>query len=56
MAKSNARKKREHLIRNGKLDPASQRGLRPDFSTHTRRTPSKVERLRKTERKYKPYI
>ncbi|MDU0154180.1 hypothetical protein [Bacillus cabrialesii] len=54
MAKSRARKKREHLLRNGGRDVLLSRGGSPSFSTHETMTKSKKEILNK--RKYKnPY-
>lgn len=34
MAKSQAKKKREHRLRNGGRDVSSSRGSTPSFSTH----------------------
>lgn len=53
MAKSHARKKREHAIRNGRLNASIMRGSQPDFSTHVRKTPSKIEIERKRMRQEK---
>ncbi len=53
MAKSNARKKREHLLRNGKRDVTSSRGIQVDFSTHERKTKTKIEKLTKNVTKHK---
>lgn len=52
MAISKSKKKRLHAVRNGKLDPGQMRGDSADFSTHVRKTPSKQERINKSERKY----
>lgn len=52
MAKSAAQKQRAHLVRNGKLNPEIRRGLRPEISTHERKTPTKRARLEKQYRKY----
>ncbi|AFI28903.1 hypothetical protein MY9_2370 [Bacillus sp. JS] len=41
MAKSQAKKKREHRLRNGGRDVLSSRGSTPSFSTHERMTKSK---------------
>lgn len=56
MARSKAQKKRAHLIRNGRRDPAENRGVQPDFSTHVRKTPSLVERQRRKETKHKKQL
>lgn len=53
MAKSKARKKREHDKRNGKFDVTLNRGISPDFSMHVRKTPTLKERKEKEWRKYK---
>ncbi|MCY8690331.1 hypothetical protein MOD48_02930 [Bacillus spizizenii] len=54
MAKSRAKKKRGHLLRNGGRDVLLSRGSTPSFSTHERMAKSKKEMLNK--RKYKnPY-
>ena len=53
MAKSNAQKKREHRIRQGKRDPSLNRGQTPDYSTHERKLPTRREKLDKQEKKYK---
>lgn len=50
---SKARKKREHLIRNGKPDPASSRGSWFGVKPVTRRTPTKKALIDRAERKYK---
>lgn len=55
MARSEAAKKRLHSIRNGKQDPEMMRGYSPDFSTHVRKSPSKAELTRRSERKYRKY-
>ena len=55
MAKSKARKHREHLVRNGRLDPAVKRGAQPDFSTHERKLPSKLGKRSKQENKHKSW-
>lgn len=51
MARSKAQKARAHKVRNGRRDPALKRG-EVDFSTHVRKTPSRQERIDKSERKY----
>ncbi|WP_243297729.1 hypothetical protein [Bacillus litorisediminis] len=43
MAKSNARKKREHIQRNSGRDVTILRGEQPQFSTHERKTKTKLE-------------
>lgn len=53
MAKSKARKKREHHMRNNGVDVTKLRGVQPDFSTHTRKAPSKQAKLNKEWSKYK---
>ncbi|MEK5081553.1 hypothetical protein [Bacillus sp. FSL H8-0515] len=45
MAKSRAKKKREHLLRYGGRDVLLSRGNSPSFSTHERMTKSKKEIL-----------
>lgn len=55
MAKSKAQKQREHLVRNGRRDPASNRGNSPDFSTHERKLPSKLAKQVKENNKYKDW-
>jgi len=53
MSQSKAKRKRNHLKRNGKGDPAIKRGVRPIISTHVRTTKTKKEKLdqiRKKER------
>lgn len=52
MAKSRAKKQREHLVRNGRRDPALSRGQQPDFSMHERKTPTRSERVDRQYRKY----
>ncbi|MEC2111004.1 hypothetical protein [Bacillus stercoris] len=54
MAKSQAKKKREHRLRNGGRDVSSSRGSTPSFSTHERMTKSKKEILNKRKHK-NPY-
>ncbi len=54
MAKSQAKKKREHRLRNGGRDVLLSRGSTPSFSTHERMTKSKKEILNKREHK-NPY-
>jgi len=56
MAKSKAQKARIKKIREGRLDPAKKRGISPEFSTHERQTPSKVKRIRRSEKKHKGFI
>lgn len=53
MAKSKAQKHRAHLVRNGLRDPQSNRGIRPDFSTFERKTPTAQAKLERQERKHK---
>lgn len=53
MAKSKAKKQRDHLIRTGKRDVTSSRGPHADFSTHVRKTKTKVETVRKEQIKHK---
>lgn len=52
MAKSKAQKQRAHIERNGGVNPASHRGARPDFSTHTRTTPTLQSKKQKAMKKY----
>ncbi|MBL3646642.1 hypothetical protein ABZM97_12065 [Bacillus vallismortis] len=54
MAKSRAKKKREHLLRNGGRDVLLSRGSTPSFSTHERMTKSKKEMLN-TRKPKNPY-
>ncbi|MGG5775795.1 hypothetical protein ACLE91_14125 [Bacillus subtilis] len=54
MAKSQAKKKREHLLRNGGRDVLLSRGSTPSFSTHESMTKSKKEILNKRKHK-NPY-
>lgn len=49
---SKAKRHRKHLERNGRVNPEQHRGERPDFSTHTRKTPSKQTRIRRALKKY----
>lgn len=53
MAKSKARKLRDHIARNGSRNPADSRADQPDFSTHTRRTPTRQDKIHKREQKHK---
>ncbi|MCI4136247.1 hypothetical protein MOB09_12645 [Bacillus vallismortis] len=47
MAKSRAKKKREHLLRNGGRNVLLSRGSTPSFSTHERKIKSKKDILNK---------
>lgn len=53
MAKSKAQKHRAHLVRNGLRDPQSNRGIRPDFDTFERKTPTRKTKQQRQERKHK---
>ncbi|WP_206427796.1 hypothetical protein [Bacillus sp. FJAT-42376] len=53
MAKSKARKQREHNIRSGGSDPAAWRGAAPDYSMHERKTMTKQEKRKKEYEKHK---
>ena len=53
MAKSKAQKMRAHAARNGRRDPALNRGESFDFSTVTKRTPTLAEKKRRAENKHK---
>ncbi|MCT8139163.1 hypothetical protein H1D32_16500 [Anaerobacillus sp. CMMVII] len=53
MAKTKARKQREHQLRNKKRDVTSSRGTTVDFSTHERKTKTKLEKIRKHDTKHK---
>lgn len=53
MAKSKAKKAREHLVRNGRRDPNLNRGLTPEISMHERKLPTLRAKLDKQENKYK---
>ncbi|MCY9184376.1 MULTISPECIES: hypothetical protein [Bacillus] len=56
MAKSRAKRKREHLLRNSGRDALLSRGTSPSFSTHERMTKSKKDILNKRKHKHKnPY-
>lgn len=50
---SKARKKREHLVRNGKPDPALSRGSWNGVNPLTKKTPTKRTLIERAERKYK---
>ncbi|MEC1548520.1 hypothetical protein P9D77_09325 [Bacillus rugosus] len=54
MAKSRAKKKRDHLLRNGGRDVLLSRGITSSFSTHERMTKSKKEIFNKRKHK-NPY-
>lgn len=56
MAKSKAKKMREHIERNGHRNPEQFRGESASISTHVRKTPSRQEKLRRSENKYKAQI
>lgn len=56
MAKSKAKKRREHLLRTMNRDVTSSRGIQCDFSTHVRKTKTKVEKLKKEQTKHKKRI
>lgn len=56
MAKTKAKKQREHLLRTTKRDVTSSRGTEIDFSTHVRKTKTKVEKIRKSQTKHKKRI
>ncbi|MFT3654164.1 hypothetical protein DALLNEIH_00583 [Bacillus sp. B01(2024)] len=51
MAKSKAKKMREHLRRNGLRDAVLSRGAAPSFSTHERVTKTKKDRLERIKHK-----
>jgi len=53
MAKSKAKKKRQHIARQTGINPETYRGSRPDFSTHTRTLPTKKARIERKERKHR---
>ncbi|MBS2967708.1 hypothetical protein J9317_02830 [Metabacillus sp. KIGAM252] len=53
MAKSKARKLREHKIRSGGFDPSALRGSAPDYSMHERKTMTKQEKWKKQLSKHK---
>lgn len=52
MAKSKAQKHRAHIERNGGVNPERHRGIRPDFSMHTRTTPTLKSKKQKAMKKY----
>lgn len=56
MAKSKAKKLRAHQERNGMRNPEAFRGEAAAISTHVRKTPSRNEKLRRTETKYKSRV
>lgn len=49
---SKAKRYRQHLERNGRVNPEQHRGERPDFSMHTRKTPTKQSRMKRMLKKY----
>ena len=53
MAKSKARKQREHLVRQGKRDPQGMRGSWGDVKPLTRMTPTLQEKKEKGMAKHK---
>ncbi|MGE6629443.1 hypothetical protein [Bacillus sp. NPDC077027] len=53
MAKSKAKKKRDHLHRQQNRNPEQSRGIAPVFSTHTRTTKTKREALQRLANKHK---
>ncbi|MET3697081.1 hypothetical protein SAMN05877753_101341 [Bacillus oleivorans] len=53
MAKSKARKKREHILRNSGRDVTIIRGEQPEFSTHERKTKTKIEIQKRMISKHK---
>lgn len=54
MAKSKAKKQREHDMRNGRSNKELFRGgSSVEISTHVRKTPTKLGKIRKYERKHK---
>jgi hypothetical protein len=53
---SKARKQREHLVRNGKPDPAASRLSWNGVNPVTKKTPSKRSLIDRAERKYKGAI
>ena len=53
MAKSKARKKRDHLLRTRGRDVTILRGPQADFSTHERKTLTKSEKLHRNRTKHK---
>jgi hypothetical protein len=53
MAKSMARKKRDHLLRSKGKDVTIHRATASDFSTHERRTMTRPEKMNKMNTKHK---
>lgn len=53
MAKSKAKKQRQHLVRNGRRDPELSRGNSADFSLHVRKTPTLREKQERSYKKHK---
>ncbi|MBU9723351.1 MULTISPECIES: hypothetical protein [Bacillaceae] len=53
MAKSKAKKKRDHVVRNGGRNATKSRGMAVSFSTHERRTKSKKDTIYKLHNKHK---
>jgi hypothetical protein len=55
MAKSKAKKKREKLIREGRMNPEINRGSWNGICPITKKTPTLVEKKRKLENKHKKW-
>ncbi|WP_064093633.1 hypothetical protein [Rossellomorea aquimaris] len=53
MAKSRAKKRREHHLRNTRRDVTQSRGHHPDFSTFERKTKSRLDMVIKEQTKHK---
>lgn len=53
MAKSKAKKMREHLARNGTRNPEDFRGERAAISTHVRKSPTLKDKTSRQENKHK---
>ncbi|RNA66886.1 hypothetical protein EBO34_16925 [Alteribacter keqinensis] len=52
-AKSKARKKRDHAVRNNRRDSALSRGTVTGFSTHVRKNKTKKDALQRMDLKHK---
>jgi hypothetical protein len=53
MAKSSARKHREHLVRQGKWNPLQDRGTWWGVNPIAKVTPTKKEKLERSDKKYR---
>lgn len=53
MAKSKAKKYRDHIFRTTNRDISSSRGIQVEISTHVRKTKSKKEKWKQDQTKHK---